>query len=224
MTLFSNVASESTLSTSSRLRARFWRRLATTKAPLHPPHTRPALQQWRFTRSGMPITLFEAKAWHPDRVSHDERVAHTAYHMEHYIRRMPSKGHGSRRVQRVCIVMDMAGFRPTTLPQVKECIDVLRNHYPARLGVATFINVPGYFHPVSKLISPLLDEEVDCPAPTHANPRPPASGVRSPAHAGARRSSRRHSFCRPISTTSRRRFLTRKPLPNPSVQMQLLRH
>jgi len=149
---------------SGRTRVRFWRRLAmTTGQPqLHPPHTRPALQQWRYTRSGMPITLFEASSWHPERVPHDERVRHTAYHMEHYIRRMPHRGHGygARRVQRVCIVLDMTGFRPTTLPQVKECIDVLRNHYPGRLGVAAFINVPPYFHPVWRMISPLLDEEI----------------------------------------------------------------
>ena len=182
-----------------RLRGRFWRRLTsgTPAIELHPPHTRPPMQQWRYTRNGMPITYFLADAWHPERVPHDERVQHVAYQMEHYIRRMPLRGH-SHRVQRACIILDMTGFRPTTLPQVKECIDVLRNRapdtsasvlahsrptatsckwtphvscmvvstfadYPGRLGVAAFINVPPYFHPVWKLISPLLDDEVRIP-------------------------------------------------------------
>ena len=86
-------------------------------------------------------------------------IRHVAYQMEHYIRRMPIRGRG-RRVQRACIVLDMTGFRPTTLPQIKECIDVLRNHYPGRLGIAACINVPPYFHPVWKIVSPLLDAEI----------------------------------------------------------------
>ena len=40
----------------------------------------------------MPITLFEVGEWHPDRASsHLERTKHVAYHMEHYIRRMPTR-------------------------------------------------------------------------------------------------------------------------------------
>ena len=41
-----------------------------------------------------------------------------------------------------------------------ECVEVLRLHYPGRLGAACFINVPGYFHPVWKIISPWLNEEI----------------------------------------------------------------
>ena len=81
---------------------------------------------------------------------------HTAYMMEHYIRRMPM--HNGRRVQRVCLLMDMRGFRACTLPYVRECINVLRMHYPGRLGAACFFRVPGYFIPVWNLIRPLLDE------------------------------------------------------------------
>ena len=51
----------------------------------------------------------------------------------------------------------MRGFRPATLPYVRECINVLRLHYPGRLGAACFYKVPAYFHPVWKLIKPLLD-------------------------------------------------------------------
>ena len=149
---------------SSRIRNSWWPGRAggvesPVVTPLHPPHNRPSLEQWRFTRSGMPITIFQARAWHPERCKHDERVRHVAYQMEHYIRRMPSRA-GGRRVQRCCIILDMRGFRPKTLPHIKECIDVLRNHYPGRLGVACFINVPPYFYPVWKLVSPLLDEEI----------------------------------------------------------------
>ena len=75
--------------------------------------------------------------------------------MEHYIRRMPNP-----RVQRVCLVMDMQGFKASMLPHVHDCVNVLRNHYPGRLGCACFINVPGYFHPIWKIISPWLDEEI----------------------------------------------------------------
>ena len=61
---------------------------------------------------------------------------------------------------RVCLPLDMRGFRPATLPYVRECINVLRLHYPGRLGAACFYKVPAYFHPVWKLIKPLLDEEI----------------------------------------------------------------
>lgn len=46
------------------------------------------------------------------------------------------------------------------LPHVRAAINVLRAHYPGRLGVACFINVPGYFYPVWKIISPWLDDEI----------------------------------------------------------------
>ena len=61
---------------------------------------------------------FQARAWYPERMSFDERVRHVSYHIEHYIRRMPSHMGGKRRVQRCCIILDMHGFRAQTLPQV----------------------------------------------------------------------------------------------------------
>eukprot|EP00966_Prymnesium_polylepis_P261517 6040548-Prymnesium_polylepis.1 len=50
--------------------------------------------------------------------------------MEHYVRRMGRRN--GRQVERCCILMDMAGFRPATLPHVYDCIEVLRKHYPGR--------------------------------------------------------------------------------------------
>lgn len=141
---------------SERVGTRRW----SMRAPLHPPHHRPPLQQWRYTRSGMPVTCFVCREWRPDKASRDERARHVAYHMEHYIRRMPARACGTQRVQRCCIIMDMDGFKMSMLPYVRECINVLRNHYPGRLGAACFINVPGYFHPAFKIISPLLDDEI----------------------------------------------------------------
>ena len=127
---------------------------------LHPPHTRPPLVQWRRTRHGMPITFFKVKEWRPAGAGHAERIRHIAYHMEHYVRRMPTRARGTRRVQRCCFVMDMQGFKATMLPNVQEAVGVLRNHYPGRLGAACFINVPPYFHPLWRIISPWLDEEI----------------------------------------------------------------
>ena len=46
------------------------------------------------------------------------------------------------------------------LPYIKSAIDVLRSHYPGRLGCACFINVPAYFYPVWRIIGPWLDEEI----------------------------------------------------------------
>ena len=46
------------------------------------------------------------------------------------------------------------------LANVHDCVNVLRNHYPGRAGAMCFINVPAYFHPVWKIISPWLDEEI----------------------------------------------------------------
>ena len=53
-----------------------------------------------------------------------------------------------------CLCVDLQ------LPHIKSAINVLRSHYPGRLGCACFINTPGYFHPVWKIISPLLDDEI----------------------------------------------------------------
>ena len=58
------------------------RRWRSGKLELHPPHTRPTMQQWRYTRSGMPITYFLAKAWHPEYVPHEERIRYVACQME----------------------------------------------------------------------------------------------------------------------------------------------
>ena len=78
--------------------------------------------------------------------------------MEHYVRRLPMRD--GKRVQRCCFIMDMRDFRATSLPHVQECISVLRNHYPGRLGAACFINVPPYFYPVWTVITPWLNEEI----------------------------------------------------------------
>ena len=101
-------------------RQRRWLRFGAEQPPrllprwsLHPPHTRPPLTQWRCTRQGMPFTLCIVSEWHPERCSHDERIKHVAYHMEHYIRRMPTKHGGTRRVHRCCFLMDMRGFKPS---------------------------------------------------------------------------------------------------------------
>jgi hypothetical protein len=58
------------------------------------------------------------------------------------------------------VIMDVAGFRPSTLQYVLECIKVLRKYYPGRLGLACLINVPPIFHAMWNLISPFLDEEI----------------------------------------------------------------
>jgi len=125
------------------------------RPPLIPPHNRPPMQHWRYTRQGMPITYFTCWDWRPDKAKRDERIRCVAYHMEHYIRRMPNP-----RVQRVCLIMDMRGFKASMLPNVHDCVCVLRNHYPGRAGAMCFINVPGYFHPLWRIISPWLDEEI----------------------------------------------------------------
>ena len=51
------------------------------RPPLQPPHTKPPLQQWRYTRQGMPLTFLEVNNWKPECASHEERVRHVAYHM-----------------------------------------------------------------------------------------------------------------------------------------------
>lgn len=121
-----------------------------TRPPLQPPHVKPPLAQWRHTKQGMPLTFLEVANWHPELAGHDERVRHVAYHMEHYIRRMPSRRGGKSK--RCAIIMDLRGFKATMLPYVKECVDVLRLHYPGRLGAACFINVPAYFYPVRRQV------------------------------------------------------------------------
>ena len=144
-------------------RQRGWQVLMRPPQPwrdsLHPPHQKPPFVRWRYTRQGMPVTVFDVGEWHPHRASHAERVRHVAYHMEHYMRRLPHRK-GGKRVQRCCFIMDMRGFTASKLPHVRECINVLRNHYPGRLGAACFINVPGYFYPAWKIISPWLNEEI----------------------------------------------------------------
>jgi hypothetical protein len=126
--------------------------------PLHPPHYKPRNVQWRYTKHGLPITLIEVRSWFPERAGKEETAVHTAYMMEHYIRRMQQQQGG--RVTRACLLLDMRGFRPATLPYVRICIEILRRHYPGRLGAACFYHVPPYFIPVWKLIRPLLDEEI----------------------------------------------------------------
>ena len=126
---------------------------------LHPPHTLPALQHWRFTRSGMPITCVHAGQWHPETLSREERVKFIAYHMEHYVRRMPKTQRG-KQVQRACLIIDLSGFRLSTLPAIKETIAVLRDHYPSRLGVAAIINVPTSMRRVWQVVRVLLDKQI----------------------------------------------------------------
>ena len=137
------------------------------RTTLHPPHSCPPLQSWRYTKHGMPITLFECWRWRPNLATSSERVRHIAYHMEHGVRRMPptSRGGGGNPpigggVQRICVVMDLRGFETWMVPYVKTSVDVLRNHYPGRAGVICFINVPAYFRPVWKVIRPWLDDEI----------------------------------------------------------------
>lgn len=79
---------------------------------------------------------------------------HMAYHMHHLIRRMRGN------VERMCVVFDMRGFEGWMLPYVRQAVDVLRQHYPGRAGAMAFINVPGYFRAVWKIISPWLDDEI----------------------------------------------------------------
>ena len=149
-------ASASTLG--GRLLGR-WRR-AGRSDDLHPPHSKPGFGlHWRHTTHGMPVTLLQVSEWFPESYScRDERLRHVAYHMEHYVRLMGRRN--GRQIERCCILMDMSGFRPATLPHVYDCIEVLRKHYPGRLGCAAFINVPSYFYPAWKIISPWLDEEI----------------------------------------------------------------
>jgi hypothetical protein len=40
------------------------------------------MQQWRYTRNGMPVTYFLAKAWHPEHVPHEERIRYVACQTE----------------------------------------------------------------------------------------------------------------------------------------------
>jgi len=77
-----------------------------------------------------------------------------AYHVHHLIRRMRGK------VERICIIFDMRGFEGWMLPYINQAVNVLRQHYPGRAGAMCFINVPGYFYAVWKVISPWLDDEI----------------------------------------------------------------
>jgi len=127
---------------------------------LHPPYHCPPLMQWRYTRHGLPITVLEVRHWYPERYKGGKReeALHVAYHMEHYIRRMPFRR--GRRVERCCIIISLKGFRASTVPHVVHCVNILRKHYPGRLGIACLIDVPNYFYPFWRVISPYLDEEI----------------------------------------------------------------
>ena len=52
-----------------------------SRKPLHPPHLRPTMYQWRYTRQGMPITFFRCAEWRPDKAPRDERIRCVAYHV-----------------------------------------------------------------------------------------------------------------------------------------------
>ena len=121
---------------------------------LDPPYNCPPLQSWQTTRHGLPITYFRCWRWRPDEASADEGERHLAYHIHHLIRRAP------RDVSRICVIFDMRGFEGWMLPYVRRSIDVLRRHYPGRAGAMCFINAPGYFTAVWKVISPWLDDEI----------------------------------------------------------------
>lgn len=59
---------------------------------LHPPHEKPMFVQWVHTRHGMPVTYINVREWRPERYrTRDECTRFCAYHMEHYIRRMPMR-------------------------------------------------------------------------------------------------------------------------------------
>mmetsp|Transcript_15399 Transcript_15399/g.32580 ORF Transcript_15399/g.32580 Transcript_15399/m.32580 type:complete len:313 (-) Transcript_15399:93-1031(-) len=122
--------------------------------PLDIPHNCPPLQSWKTTRHGLPITYFRCWKWRPDKASSDEMERHMAYHMHHLVRR--TRG----GVSRVCIIFDMRGFEGWMLPYIHQGVNVLRQHYPGRAGAMCFINVPGYFNTVWKIISPWLDDEI----------------------------------------------------------------
>lgn len=127
---------------------------ARARAPLEPPHHCPPLRSWRTTRHGLPVTYFRCWKWRPDKASSADLERHLAYHMHHLIRRTP------RNVSRICIVFDMRGFQSWMLQYIHQAVKVLRNHYPGRAGAMCFINAPGYFYTVWKIISPWLDDEI----------------------------------------------------------------
>ncbi|EOD31953.1 hypothetical protein EMIHUDRAFT_231207 [Emiliania huxleyi CCMP1516] len=47
------------------------------------------------------------------------------------------------------------------VPHVCECIQVLRRHYPGRLGVACLYNTPSYWYPFWKAQVPGAAEVAD---------------------------------------------------------------
>ena len=71
---------------------------------------------------------------------------------------------GCRTSQRVCVVLDARGAPSSSLfdvaKKMQKALPVFQAHYPGRLGAACFINVPGYFHPIWRIISPWLDDEI----------------------------------------------------------------
>ena len=118
------------------------------------PHNCPPFATWRTTRHGLPITYFRCWMWKPDEASSAELEKHVAYHVHHLIRRMRGN------VSRMCVIFDMWGFESWMLPYIHRAINVLRMHHPGRAGAMCFINVPGYFTAVWKVISPWLDDEI----------------------------------------------------------------
>jgi hypothetical protein len=46
------------------------------------------------------------------------------------------------------------------VPYVCECIQILRKHYPGRLGVACLYNTPPYWYPFWRIFCGLFDEEI----------------------------------------------------------------
>ena len=131
--------------------------------PLDPPYNCPPLQSWRTTKHGLPITYFRCWKWKPHLATADESEKHLAYHIHHLIRRMPrSRGRRSSAtaVSRICVIFDMRGFESWMLPYIHKCINILRLQYPGRAGAMCFINCPGYFTAVWRVISPWLDDEI----------------------------------------------------------------
>ena len=65
-----------------------------------------------------------------------------------------------RRVQRCALLISLAGFKPSLVPYVCECITILRRHYPGRLGVACLYNMPPYWYAFWRIFCGLFDEEI----------------------------------------------------------------
>jgi hypothetical protein len=63
-------------------------------------------------------------------------------------------------VQRCAILISLSGFKASMVPYVCECIQILRKHYPGRLGVACLYNTPPYWYPFWRIFCGLFDEEI----------------------------------------------------------------